>query len=272
MRDQVWSSPVRRMVEHSAELKSFYVDDAAGGEPGQFVMLWLPGVDQKPISISDRCDGLLELTVKAVGHFSRALMGCGEGTLLGLRGPYGHGFELLDNALLVGGGCGVAPLRFLHRRLVENNLNPTLLMAGRTRRDVLFIDDLAASAELDAAVQLCTDDGSGGRRGLVTEALDQVIEARRPAAVCAAGPEPMMVRVLEIARRHKKPIQLSIERYMKCGLGLCGSCCLDPEGLRVCVEGPVFDDAGLARIGELGQHHRDATGARRAQPITACER
>ena len=95
------------VVQHSPTLKSFYLDDQ-GGEPGQFFMVWLPGVDEKPLSVSGRRNGRMELSVKAVGPFTEAMMKVEVGQVLGLRGPYGNAFQLCENALILGGGCGIA--------------------------------------------------------------------------------------------------------------------------------------------------------------------
>ncbi len=250
---------IRRVVEHNPTLKSFYLDDPGAGEPGQFVMLWLPGVDEKPISISHRGNGELELTVKAIGPFTRALMALGPGERLGLRGPFGHGFEIADGGLLVGGGCGVAPLHFLAERMAEQRLSFTVMLGGRNRADIMFVDDYARRG-----CCIATEDGSEGDTGLVTARLIEQIEETGCKTIYGAGPEPMLLAVHEIARQHDLPVQLSFERYMKCGVGICGQCCLDGSGARVCVEGPVLDDAQLAQVTELGQPHRDATGARPA--------
>ncbi len=113
---------VVRVVEHTPLLKSFYVEAPFAAEPGQFVNLWIPGVDEKPFSISDLAGGLLELSVKAVGSFTHRLMAVRVGDWLGIRGPLGRAFRLEDDSVLVGGGIGFAPLRFLARRLRDAGL------------------------------------------------------------------------------------------------------------------------------------------------------
>ena len=98
------SQPIRQVATHSAELKSFLFEQTFDAEPGQFVMLWIPGLDEKPFSVSDVWDGKIEITAKAVGPFSRALMDCKPGDRLGLRGPFGRGFRPRGRGLVVAGG------------------------------------------------------------------------------------------------------------------------------------------------------------------------
>jgi dihydroorotate dehydrogenase electron transfer subunit len=248
---------VVRVVEHTPLLKSFYFKAPFEAQPGQFVNLWIPGVDEKPFSISDMFDGLLELSVKAIGPFTRRLMEVRAGDWLGIRGPYGTSFRVEESGVLAGGGIGLAPLKFLARRMREAGFKARTVVGLRSRSDLIFPDQFEGC-------DLASEDGSIGARGIITDLLEPLLEREPPRMLYAAGPERMLVAILEIARRRQIPTQVSLERYMKCGIGLCGQCCLDGTGFRVCVEGPVFDSDKLEGVTDLGEPHRLASGRRPA--------
>ena len=254
--------PVRRVVVHAPDLKSFYLPREFHVAPGQFVLLWLPGVDEKPFSVSGVVDEFLEVTIKAVGPFSRAMMDLAAGQRIGLRGPFGRGFDPAGPAILVGGGCGVAPVRHLAREMARTGLEFELLLGARTATDLMFRDEYRR-----AGAWLVTEDGSLGTRGLVTDRLRELLAQGRHRHLFAAGPEGMLLAVREIADRHLVDYQLSFERYMKCGIGICGHCSMDGTGIRMCCEGPVLSRQDLAGITDLGLPHRDAAGARAPRPL-----
>jgi dihydroorotate dehydrogenase electron transfer subunit len=113
---------------------------------------------------------------------------------------------------------------------------------------------------LDVTLRVTTDDGSVGHKGFVTESVRQEIEdaGETPPAVYACGPEPMLVAVHRLCRAHGVPGQLNVERYMKCGFGVCGQCALD--GLLVCQDGPVFEAEQLDGVRDFGRFRRSTTG------------
>ncbi len=249
--------PILEIIEHGPETKSFLLPEPfPASAPGQFVFAWLPGLGEKPFSISEHHDGAIELTVKALGPFSRAMMDLAPGDKLGVRGPYGSAFDVPGPAVLLGGGIGIAPIRFLARQLERAGRSAPILLGARSRDEHVFVDDFER-----LGAQLATDDGSLGHHGFVTELLGG-LPMPPDTTLCACGPELMLVGVRRMATKLELPVQLSMERYMKCGLGICGQCCMDGSGVRCCVEGPVLDDALLAGITELGQAHRDGTGRR----------
>ena len=227
----------------SATVRTLVLDRSLEAEPGQFVMAWLPGADEKPFSLV-RADPVT-LTIARVGSFTAQVHTLGVGDPLWLRGPLGHGFVLPPQAadrrpgaiLLVAGGYGVAPLHFLAERALAAGWRVSAVIGARTAKDLVFDRRLAA---LSAEVQVATDDGSLGEQGLATEAAERLIVAggaHRFEALYACGPEPMLAAVERLARTHHIPAQLSYERYMRCGFGVCGSCAR--EGWLVCNDGPV---------------------------------
>ena len=227
---------------------------ALGFAAGQFTMLQVFGVGEVPISISGdpRGAGPLQHTIRDVGSVSHALAAAAPGQLLGVRGPYGTGWDVADgkggDVVLVAGGIGLAPLRPALLEICaerEDYARVSLLYGARTPSDVLFGEDLRSWAEDHRiTVEVIVDRGEAGwtgRIGLVTQLIGKVAFGadRRLALVC--GPEVMMRHsaVALVARGvDSSRIRLSMERNMKCGIGLCGHCQL--RELFLCQDGPVL--------------------------------
>jgi dihydroorotate dehydrogenase electron transfer subunit len=202
--------------------------------PGQFCMLWLPGTDEKPFSIAGP-DPLM-FTVSRVGPFSEALQALGPGDPVWVRGPFGAGWTVGPcRALLVGGGYGAAPLYFLARALREQGAMVEAALGARTSADLLFVDRFTGSG---LAVHAATEDGSRGTAGRVTEVVAPLLSAGRFDRLCACGPEAMLDALAALCREHRVAGELSYEAYMRCGVGICGSC--EHDERLVCLDGPVF--------------------------------
>ncbi len=211
-------------------------------QPGQFVMVWLPEIDEKPYSVAG--GDPLALTVVAVGPFSEQLHRLQVGDRVWIRGPFGHGFRLPDSEssrrlLLVGGGYGVAPLHFLARKAIAAGHRVEICIGARTEQDILLSDEFVREG---VAVRVATEDGSRGATGLITPVVDEAIHAETPDAVYGCGPNPMLSAVAVLSEAHGLPYQLSWEAHMRCGIGLCGACEvheLEAEGWLACLDGPV---------------------------------
>jgi dihydroorotate dehydrogenase electron transfer subunit len=252
------------IIPETRAIKTFVLDaELPDAEPGQFVMLWLPNIDEKPISIARPSP--LTLTVARVGPFSMALHDCRVGDYVGWRGPFGRPFQLCKDkpAVLVAGGYGGAPLHFLATRALASGMSPeqVIVALGARRRDYLvFVDHFRA---LDLSPLIATDDGSVGYKGYVTDAVAKHLETRmrnQEPVIYGCGPEGMLVALYRIARERGLKAQLSVERYMKCGFGICGQCAID--GLLVCLDGPVLTLDQLNGVQDFGRFHRSATGRR----------
>lgn len=223
----------------NAVTRTFGLDDSLHAEPGQFVMAWLPGVDERPFSLA--AADPVALTVAAVGPFSRALHALAVGDRIWLRGPLGRGFQLPagpSHALLIGGGYGVAPLKFLAERLLADGNGVTMIIGARTAADLLLVQ---AFRDMAVPLWLTTEDGSAGRQGLASEAMEAAL-AQVPdgkAMVYACGPTGMLRAIADRCRARDLPMQLSWEARMRCGIGLCGSCEVG-AGWLACLDGPVF--------------------------------
>lgn len=214
-------------------------------------MVTIPGVDEIPMALS-RSDAI---TVQRVGDATGALFQARPGDMLGIRGPFGNGFPEKEGTLAIAGGVGAAPLR----PLVMNGLVESLIIGARTADELLFLPELARKSKVLPA----TDDGSTGFHGPVTRLLEEV-PLSDYTQVCVCGPEKMMkvaLLALDSAGMAGKSF-LSLHRYMKCGIGVCGSCCIDPDGRRVCRDGPVFPGNSLLHS-ELGKYTRDASGRKK---------
>ncbi len=221
---------------------------AAAGAPGQFVMVRvteaLSPLLRRPFSISDvDAGGSIALLIRVVGEGTRILSEKKAGESVDVLGPLGKGFDiggLSGPALLVGGGIGAAPLIFLARRLAEKGVPGRVLLGGRTAADILcapVFESLGMEAET------ATEDGSLGRKGLVTELLAQALTPGASAfTVFSCGPEGMLKAVAGMCRRSGAACQLSLEAAMACGMGACLGCATPRSGggyLHVCTDGPV---------------------------------
>ena len=151
---------------------------AAEAQPGQFVHLRVPALEssalRRPFSVFDAEDGKVTILYKRVGRGTEALAAVAEGGEMDVLGPLGRGFplECRGAPLLVGGGYGVAPLHFLAKRLARVGMKPILFVGGRTKDDLLALDDFAA---LGVEVRIATNDGSVGAKGFVTGPLDEAL-------------------------------------------------------------------------------------------------
>lgn len=238
------------VLEESPSIKTFVFDKLFNFKPGQFCMVWIPGVDEIPMAFS----AANSITVMKVGDATEALFNLKAGDKIGIRGPFGNGFSAKGKVLAIAGGIGVTPLF----TLAASGEVDTFILGAKTKSDMIFADDLAKVTDLHIA----TDDGTAGYHGFVTGLLDE-IKPEDYDTICVCGPEMMMFGILKILK--DKGIetrgQFSMHRYMKCAIGVCGSCCIDPTGQRACTDGPIFTGDILAH-GELGKHHRGASGKR----------
>lgn len=239
---------IRDVYVHYDGLRSITLDIIGFPDvsPGQFVMVWLPGVEEVPISPSLFRDGVLRLTVKSVGDTTRMINSLGEGGELYIRGPYGSGFDLSmeGSYLLVAGGYGAAPIIFVAHRLLDAGYSVSYVEGVKTASERVFFDE-ARGLGIDAV--LVTEDGSSGVEGLVTMYVEEVVGDYD--YVLACGPEDMLREVFRICIDSGADCQLSLERMVKCGVGICGSCVLEGSDRLICLDGPVFRCDELRDIG-----------------------
>jgi len=226
------------ITDESSRVRTLVLDLHLQAEPGQFIMAWLPGLDEKPFSLVRAAP--VTLTIAQVGPFSSAVHALDSGDHLWIRGPLGAFFQLpaalppAGALLLVGGGYGVAPLHFLGERALSAGWKVTMIIGAKTAEDVIFAERFQ---EIGARVAISTDDGSLGQRGVATDTARRLLDQGVYQALYACGPEPMLQAVETLVKSRHLPAQLSYERTMRCGFGICGSCARG--GWRVCKDGPV---------------------------------
>jgi dihydroorotate dehydrogenase electron transfer subunit len=231
-------------------------------EPGQFVMVWIPGVDEIPISLSGiNSTGRTLITVHGVGDASNALNKKQKGEIIGVRGPFGKGFVLSKgNVMIVGGGTGIGPLMPLTEKLVKIANKVTVMSGVKSQENLLFLDriDKICSCSNSETVYT-TEDGSYELAGLITDQAKHKLMEEKFDMIYTCGPELMMYKLFILAELHNIPLQASLERIMRCSIGLCGSCQIGK--LRVCKDGPVLNSEQLRSVKEeFGKLRLDETG------------
>lgn len=245
---------VEEVVVENPTVKTFYFKGRLDARPGQFIMLWLPGLNEKPFSLSFVGERTA-VTVARVGPFTEQAFKIKAGDSFGVRGPYGTHYKPAgDNALVVCGGFGAASVAPLVEELREKSRRVYVIAGAKNSDGLFFIERFRA-----AGAQVCTttDDGSSGIKCLATDNLPELHRMEKFDSVYSCGPEAMMKKVMDYALKEKIPCQLSLERYMKCGIGLCGACAMGEY--RVCRDGPVFDAEKLSGT-DFGLRSRDGSG------------
>ena len=242
------TKPLLSVKSESPTTKTFTFRDklCAKAKPGQFLMLWIPRVDEIPLSIMNSENGKVSITVKAVGTATIALNKLKKGEFIGVRGPFGNNFtENFGKVLLIGGGTGIAPLFFLVRKLVGKAKQVTFITGAKTKNELLFLSSLKDLFNKQTLLST-TEDGSYGLTGIATRPLGDLLRKEKFDIIYACGPELMISNVFGITEKYGVPIEASLERLMRCGIGLCGSCVIGKY--RVCRDGPVFNSVRLREI------------------------
>ncbi len=257
---------VARTRQDTADTATLWLEPADGQpfgfDPGQFTMLGAFGVGEVPISISgdQGASDVLQHTVRDVGSVSHALVAAPPGSLLSVRGPYGTGWDVAagrgGDVVIVAGGIGLAPLRPAVLAVCADRPDyrrVTVLYGARTPADLLFARDLAGWVDdHDIDVRVIVDNGQAGwtgRVGLVTHLIGRIDLAADRTLALVCGPEVMMRQSATALLGRGVPasqVRLSMERNMKCGVGLCGHCQL--RELILCTDGPVLGYDVLAPL------------------------
>jgi dihydroorotate dehydrogenase electron transfer subunit len=244
------TTQIIRIVTESPTVKTFTFTDklCSKAKPGQFLMLWIPGIDEIPLSILDAGNDLVSVSVKAVGDATRHLHAMESGATLGVRGPFGNSFtESRGRVLLVGGGTGTAPLLFLAKQLAAKTERLSFVEGAKTKNELLYVRDLQGIC-YEKSLITTTEDGTAGLQCMVTAPLAELLDKERFDMIYTCGPEVMVKKIFEMTEQRKLPLEASLERLMRCGFGLCGSCMVGKY--RVCRDGPVFTAAQLREVRE----------------------
>jgi ferredoxin--NADP+ reductase len=236
-RDQLSPNVTRLVVEapRIAEIR----------QPGQFVIVRRgPGAERIPLTIADvdKAAGTITLVIQAIGKSTHDLTELGVGdAITDIAGPLGKPTELLESghAVCVGGGVGTAVVYPIAQALAKRGVKVTSVIGGRSREWVIYEDELRATGD----VVVCTDDGSYGRPGFVTEALKDLCDSGGIDEVFAVGPVPMMRACSELTRPYGIKTTVSLNSIMIDGTGMCGGCrvAVDGKTQYACCDGPEFD-------------------------------
>ena len=232
-------------------------EERLDAEPGQFVMVWVPGVDEFPMSLS-HVGNRFGFTYQVVGDGTRALAAKEPGDLVGVRGPYGRPYPVpTGRILVVAGGTGMASLAPFIELATRNGSSVDLALGARTAKEILFEERCHRAG---AKVNVSTDDGSKGMKGFATTLAQSLVDEANNDVIVTFGPEAMITGIVKLARERGTYMYASLERYMKCGIGVCDSCAID--GMHVCTDGPVFSREQLEKMGDLGKWKLDRCGAK----------
>lgn len=245
-----------------------YPEIAELARPGQFVML---GVYHKlkeemseeiPLSLSyaNKEQKIIGVTVRRVqknGSTTGALFKHVEGEEVTLRGPYGKGFELKgSNVAVIGGGIGIAPLAYLIEELIKKRIKPTVFLGGKSDSELLFVERIRKTG---AKLILATENGNVGEKGIITSVFAKYLKRFTYDHIYTCGRELMMKKILSLCLKYGISAQFSLERYIKCGRGVCGHCAID--GYRVCTDGPVFPLEIVKNLKDFGKRQLNETGS-----------
>ncbi|MCT4645341.1 MAG: dihydroorotate dehydrogenase electron transfer subunit [Carboxylicivirga sp.] len=230
-------------LKHPAELPEML--------PGQFVEVRVDNGPntflRRPISIhdADPDNNTMKLLVQEIGEGTRLMGQLKEGDICNLVYPLGNSFSLPDKprVLLVGGGCGIAPLLLMGRHLKANGIEPRFLLGARSAEGLIALEDFRSVGE----VFTTTEDGSEGTKGYVIH--HPIMRNHEPEIdmIYTCGPEAMMKVVAKYAKNHGIKCEVSLENHMACGFGACLCCVADTlDGHKcTCTDGPVFDSTYL---------------------------
>ena len=253
---------IEKVIDETPTVRTLYFSDNVMSNvlPGQFAMVWIPGINELPMSVMiSKESGKAAFTVRKHGLASTGLFNIKVGEQIGIRGPYGNAFDIKQGKLLlVGGGTGLVPMMRLLTH-VKSTDDVTILIGAKSK-DEVFFEDLANQLLQNNShnVIVCTDDGSYGEKGFVTDVVEKLVNESHFDGVYTCGPEKMMYKTVQSAHSRGIFVQASLERMMKCGVGICGSCCVGED--LACKDGTIFDGNHLSKNKEFGHSHRNKAG------------
>jgi dihydroorotate dehydrogenase electron transfer subunit len=229
-------------------------------------MVWIPRNEEIPLSvmITDKKNHAA-ITIRKNGYGSTSLFNKRKGDRIGIRGPYGNSFSMdksNKNIIFLGGGTGLVPLVRLLYYIKDFQAKITFILGARTRAELFFTDLISKWAEKSKIkILIATEDGSSGQQGYPTDILKEFLKIHKEIDIIyTCGPEMMMKKVYELATVYGIKIEASIERYMKCGIGICSSCCINDK--LVCMDGTIFNKKEIQKLTEFGVSYRDKSGIR----------
>lgn len=258
---------IEDIKQETPKVKSFTFKDklCSKARPGQFIMVWIPDVDEVPMSLSGISPHACSISVKNVGEATKALHQRKIGDLIGIRGPFGNGFRIVDGkVMVVGGGTGMVSLMPLVESLVKEDVKVTFLLGAKTRNELLFMNKLQVLlSKMKGRFEATTEDGSYGSKGVVTDLAEKYLAKEKCDMIYTCGSEPMMYKMLLLSEPFHTPLQASLERLMRCAIGICGTCVIGK--FRICKDGPVFTGEQLSEVKEEFGHYKRAFNGRKVK-------
>ncbi|MEW5760574.1 MAG: dihydroorotate dehydrogenase electron transfer subunit [Candidatus Thermoplasmatota archaeon] len=260
---------IKKIKMETNIVKTIFFKDDKPALPGQFIMVWLPGIDEIPMSLS-YIGELKGFAVHKKGEATEKLHELKKNEKIGIRGPYGRGFMPRGKKILfVGGGTGIAPLSPLIERFKGKK---KVIIGAKTKDEILYKKRISKYADFI----ISTDDGSEGVKGTAYDLAFSIMSKENSEEtivssslkgrnlldfdeIIACGPELMLKKLFLFAKEKRIMFQASLERFMKCGIGICDSCAID--GYHVCTDGPVFFEKELSKMEEFGNLRRGMSGA-----------
>ena len=260
---------IEDVVTETSDVKTFTLrlkDNPSAGlkyNPGQFMMLSLPGYGEAPFTFASRpaANARFQISVKKLGSLTTALHGIKAKDAVGVRGPYGNSFPLdkmkNKDLVFIAGGIGIAPLRSLIQYVFKNRKNygkVEIVYGSRSPQEVVYKDEIKSwqdNSDTDVHLTVDTPDETwGGACGVVCVLFPRLKLNPKTSMAILCGP-PVMIKfaIIDILRLgfREENIYASLERYMKCGIGKCGHCYV--KGKYVCLDGPNFSYAQMKRLG-----------------------
>jgi len=248
---------IREIIKINKEnqyVKTIFFENKEKIKPGQFFMVWIPNVDEIPMSVSYIKNNINGITFRNVGYATNKLFNYKNGDKIGIRGPYGNGFKINSKKIIfIGGGTGLATLAPAIENAYKKKLNFKIIIGFKNKNELFFEKRFA---KFENKIYISTNDGSRGFHGNASDLAKEIIKDE-DFSIITCGPEIMMKKLYELFSLHS--FQASLERYMKCAVGICGQCCIG-NGLRVCLEGPVFNSKILKNIKDFGKFKRNQSG------------
>ena len=241
---------ISKVMQEGKGQKSFFFKHSMECKPGQFLMVWIPGIDEKPMAVSYWNKKGFAFTSQAIGNFTNALDKMKKGYKLGIRGPYGNRFSVKNDACVVAGGVGLSSVS----TLIDKLKNPLIIYGARSKEHLIYLKRYK-----NKNMVITTDDGSFGRKAFTTAALNEILSKNKKIKIVyTCGPEIMMKKVFDLCQKHKIECEASLERYMACGFGICGKCMINDR--ICCMDGPIFNSKQLNKMSEFGNFARLKSG------------
>lgn len=236
MKNEYKTARIVKIEKETKQVKTFVLDTKIEAKPGQYLMVWLPRLNEKPFGVASVDP--LTLSIAKVGPFTEKIHQLKKGDQITYRGPYGSSFTPKGkNVLIIGGGYGVVPLYFFASSMPQiKRKYITVIIGAKTKSELTYITKFK---KLGCKVYVTTDNGTAGFKGFTTQLAEKLMKKQRFDSIYTCGPEIMMKKVSQMCKEQKIVCQISAERMFKCGgIGLCGECSL--KGFLVCKDGPVF--------------------------------